>query len=278
MRSRGLVVAIAVVLAVLAAVGVIVYTSNVRDTAITANSTSVLITTQNISANTPLDPLIAQGVFVPANVPDSQVVPGAVTSTDQLAGLTATTPIFQNEQVPLNRVSAEASNSFGIDEGNVGLGLGVTGQAAVNGAVQQGNNIVIYATFPAGTIVSKDTLKFMLTPAQVNKVIQQALGGSSVTGGSLNTFRMGTDFTVTLIPSVEVLSVQNPPVDTTSGRTSAGDSTFLLNLTPEDAAQLVFATEHASLYLGLLPPDNEGGYPQPGTVGVPFGTVVGVNK
>ena len=39
MRSRGLVVAIAVVLAVLAAVGVIVYTSNVRESAINENTT-----------------------------------------------------------------------------------------------------------------------------------------------------------------------------------------------------------------------------------------------
>ncbi len=38
MRSRGLVVAIAVVLAVLAAVGVIVYTSNVKEKAVDENT------------------------------------------------------------------------------------------------------------------------------------------------------------------------------------------------------------------------------------------------
>ena len=68
---------------------------------------------------------------------------------------------------------------------------------------------------------------------------------------------MQADFTVALVPSVEVLSVQNPPVDTSTGRSSTGSSTYLLNMDPEDAQLLVFATEHSTLYLGLLPPDNE---------------------
>ena len=50
MRSRGLVVAIAVVLAVLAAVGVIVYTSSVRDKAVDEHTTTVLASTQDIQA------------------------------------------------------------------------------------------------------------------------------------------------------------------------------------------------------------------------------------
>ena len=84
------------------------------------------------------------------------------------------------------------------------------------------------------------------------------------------------DFTVTLIPSVEVLSVQNPATDPESGRSTSGSSTFVLNLTPTDAQELVFAIDHAKLYMGLLPPDNDKGYAVPGTVGVPVGKVVGL--
>jgi len=278
MKSRGLVVAIAVVLAVLAAVGVIVYTSNVRDTAISENTTPVLVSTQDIQASTPLDPLIGQGVFQIVNVPIPDVVPGAVTTTDELQGQTATAPIYANEQIPTGRISSGASNNLGIDEGNIGLGLQIDGQAAVNGYVQQGDNITVYATFGRGTLVTKQSLKFLLTPAQFNKAIQQILGGAPVSGASAAVFQMQTDLTVSLIPSVEVLAVQNPPVDTTTGSKASGASTFVLNLTPEDAQQLVFATGHSTLYLGLLPPDNEGGYPQPGTVGVPFARVIGLAR
>jgi Flp pilus assembly protein CpaB len=278
MRSRGLVVAIAVVLAVLAAVGVIVYTSNVRDTAVNENTTAVLASTQDIQANTPLDPLIAQGVFQSIQVPNSGVVPDAVTDVAQLQGQTATSPIYQNEQIPLARISSGASNILGIDEGNIGLGLQVEGQASVNGFVQQGDNITIYATFTRGTLVTKQSLKVLLTPAQLNKALQQVLGGTPVSGGSQNVYQMQTDFTVSLIPAVEVLSVQNPPVDTTSGRASGGVSTYVLNMTPQDAQDLVFATGHSTLYVGLLPPDNTEGYPEPGTIGVPIGRVVGASR
>jgi len=278
MRSRGLVVAIAVVLAVLAAVGVIVYTSSVRDKAVDEHKTTVLAATQDIQANTPLDPLIAQGVFHSIQVPNDGVVPDAVKDVSELQGQTATAPIYQNEQIPLGRISSGPSNLLGIDEGNIGLGLEVEGQAAVNGLVQQGDNITIYATFNRGTLVTKQTLKFFLSPAQLNKVVQQVLGGAPVSGASQNVFQMQTDFTVSLVPAVEVLSVQNPPVDTTSGRASGGVSTYVLNITPQDAQEVVFATGHSTLYVGLLPPNNDQGYPQSGTIGVPIGKVIGAGR
>jgi Flp pilus assembly protein CpaB len=278
MRSRGLVVAIAVVLAVLAAVGVIVYTSSVRENALGENSSAVLVSTQDIQANTALDPLIDQGVFTTVNVPREVQVSDAITDVNQLRGLTATAPIYANEQIPAARVSAGASNNFGIDPGHIGLGLQVDGQGSVNGAVQQGDNVTIYATFERGTLVTKQTLKFLLTPAQLSKAVSQALAGSASSAGSSNVLQVQADFTVSLVPSVEVLAVQNPPVDTSTGRSSSGSSTYLLNMDPTDAQLLVFATDHSTLYLGLLPPSDEKGYVQPGTIGVPFGRVIGVNK
>ena len=83
MRSRGLVVAIAVVLAVLAAVGVIVYTNSVKN-GTGADTTAVIVSSQDIPANTPLNPLIDQGVFGTVNVPNDTLVSGAVTDENEL--------------------------------------------------------------------------------------------------------------------------------------------------------------------------------------------------
>jgi Flp pilus assembly protein CpaB len=268
MRSRGLVVAIAVVLAVLAAVGVIVYTSSVKESAVNENTVPVIVSSQNINANTQLDPLIAQGVFTTANVPQTVVVADAVTSTDQLTGKTATAPIYANEAIPLARVTA--SNILGISPGNIGLGLQVDGPAAVNGTISQGDNVAIWATFGSGTIVTKKALKQLLTPGQISQ-----LAGGSTSGSAI---RMPTDITVTLIRTVKVLSAVNPPVDTTTGRSASGSSTFILDMPPDDAELTVFALNSATLYMGLLPPENKDGYAQPGTVGLPFATVVGVAK
>jgi len=113
----------------------------------------------------------------------------------------------------------------------------------------------------------------------LSKTISQALSGTSASGAaSANVFQMATDFTVALVPAVEVLSVQNPPVDTTSGRAANGSSMYVLNMVPDDAQELIFATEHATIYIGLLPPGNEAGYAEPGIVGVPLGRVIGVDK
>ena len=63
MRSRGLVVAIAVVLAIVAAAAVILYTNGVKNDAVTGGALSVVVVSkQDIAANTSLNPLLEQGV------------------------------------------------------------------------------------------------------------------------------------------------------------------------------------------------------------------------
>jgi|tagenome__1003787_1003787.scaffolds.fasta_scaffold20963989_2 Flp pilus assembly protein CpaB len=274
MRSRGLVVAIAVVLAVLAAVGVIVYTSSVRENATSENTTQIVTSSQDIAANTPLDPLIQSNVFKLTAIPNDAIVPDAVTDLNQLQGQVSSAPIYQNEQIPLDRLSSgPGSNNLGITPGNLAVGLQVDGAGAVNGYVQQGSHVVIYATFNKGQVVTKQSLKFFLNPGQIGK-----LAAASSQGGSPSLLVMPTDFTFALVPSVKVLAVTNPPADTSTGKPVAGTSSFVLDLSPSDATNVVFATGHSTLYLGLLPPDADKGYSQPGTIGAPYARVVGVNK
>jgi hypothetical protein len=272
MRSRGLVVAIAVVLAVLAAVGVIVYTSSVREGVTTENTTEVITSSQDIPPNTALDQLIEGGIFKPTPIPNEELVPSAVRTLDELRGLTSSAYIFQNEQIPLERVTGKVG-VLGITPGNVGLGLAVDGAAAVNGYVQQGSSVVLYATFNKGTLVSRQTLQFFLKGSQIAR-LAQTVGGSS----NPNLISMATDYTFQLVPSVKVIAVQNPAADATTGKPTSGSSTFVLDLTPTDAANVVFAVGHSTLYMGLLPADNESGYNQAGVIGAPYGRVVGVNK
>ena len=58
----------------------------------------------------------------------------------------------------------------------------------------------------------------------------------------------------------ETAFANNPPVDTSTDRSSAGASLFVLDMTPADAQLTVFATGAATLYMGLLPPDNKEGW------------------
>jgi hypothetical protein len=117
-------------------------------------------------------------------------------------------------------------------------------------------------------------LKFFLKGSQISRLAQTVGSGSS----NAALIAMPTDYTFQLVPSVKVIAVQNPPADTATGKPTAGSSTFVLDLTPSDAANVVFAVDHSTLYMGLLPTKNEAGYSQPGVIGAPFARVVGVNK
>jgi hypothetical protein len=278
MRSRGLVVAIAVVLAVLAAAGIIVYTSNLEESVRTENTVAVIVASETVPPNTALDPLLARGVFTQIQVPIEAQVASAVTTLDQLAGQTSAAEILQNEQIPLERLASTAGNVFGITEGNVGLGISIGGPESVNGAIGQGAHIVMYATFPQGTAVSKDTLDKLLTPAQIQKFYEAVQGGTTSGLAQANTLVLPVDFTVTLMPSVQVLAIQNPPIDPTTNRKGEGNTTMVLDLAPEDASLLVYSTSKAQLYVGLLPPENEEGYETGATVGVPLAKVTGVGR
>jgi pilus assembly protein CpaB len=264
MRSRGLVVAVAVVLAVVAAAAVILYTNGVKNDAVTGGALSVVVVSkQEIPANTNLNPLIEQGVFSDLQVPTDAVVDGAVTDISQLRGQTTTSPILANEQIASERLSSgelPGGGALGISDGNVAVSLRVDDEAAVDGAITRGSYITVYATF--------DDPK-LLPGATTQQQVQQAVKGSTSTqSATLPTI------TVTLIPAVRVLDVVNPVVSEDTGRANTTDVTLTLDLTPEDAQNLVYAQQTGSTWIGLLPPNDDKGHDLPFSV-IPLNRVLG---
>jgi Flp pilus assembly protein CpaB len=279
MRSRGLVVAIAVVLAIAAAGAVILYTKGVKQDAVSGGALSlVLVSTQDIPANTNLNPLIDQGAFTQLQVPTDAVVDGAVTSLDELTGQTTTSPVLANEQISSARLSsgeAAPGGNLGISAGHIGVAAEVDLERGVAGAITSGDHVAIYATFSEGTAVRKATMRQLLSPAQLEK-FNATLDDGTVAAG-LPVVRLGVPFTVVLVPSVRVLSVENPIVGE-DGKTTGNSVMSTLDLLPDDASNLVYAKEVASVWFGLLPPENEDGYPVGATFGPSFETVVGTAK
>lgn len=277
MKSRGLVVGIAAVLTVAAAFFVFLYTNGVKHEAATGGALSaVIVAKQDIPANTALDPLIEQGVFSQLQVPTDAVVDGAITDPSQLRGLTTTAPILANEQIPASRLNtgqAPAGGSLGITEGNMGVSIELDTARGVEGHVSNGDNVVVFATFSPDTLIRKSDLKQLLSPAQIQKLIDLSQGGTVPVANS-PVIKLGVPFTVTLVPSVRVLDVQNPVVDDT-GKASSGNISLTLDLTPADATNVIFASENANIWVALLPPQDPHGYPSEGTFGPSFNTVVG---
>jgi pilus assembly protein CpaB len=250
MRSRGLVVALALLLAIGATAAVFLYVNGVRQDAKTGGDLiDVVVATQDIQANAALNPLLDAGVFTTAKVTQETLVDGAITSPEQLRDQTTTFPILANEQIPLSRLSSGeqiTGGGLGISPGHVGTTVRVDGPNAVGGHVVRGDNIVVYATFSSQKIFKSlkdfvDTVTSSGRSALAPATAQESL----------------PPFTVTLIPSVKVLNVENPPV-TENGHSSEGQVTLTLDLLPDDSANLVYSAEQGSLWFALLPPGEEG--------------------
>jgi Flp pilus assembly protein CpaB len=242
MRSRGLVVAIAVVLAVAAAAAVILYTQGVKDEALGGGGATVLVATRDIPPNTQLQPLIDQGVFQQVTIAEDALVLGAITSTEELTGAATTQQIFANEQIPVSRLStAEVPiDRIGISDGHVALSVEIDAPQGGLGNIVAGDNVQVFATYQSVQVI-KGTLRQYVNSAATAAAPKQL-----------------PPLTLTLIPTVRVLKIQNPPVDVETGRSDSSRIQVTLDLLPEDAQNLVFAQENARIWLGLLPPEEEG--------------------
>src|SRR5687767_6565511 len=248
MRSRGLVVAIAIVLAVAAAAAVILYTQGVKQEAVDGGQLQpVIVSIQDIPANQQLDPLIDAGVFTELRVPNEALVSGAVTDVEQLRGVTTTTPVLANEQISTSRLSSaeQPPNRLGISEGHVGLAVELDAPQGGIGNIQPGDNVQVFATYTGVTAIS-GTLQQLIRSAGTTVPKKVDL----------------PNFTLTLIPTVRVLRIQNPSVDSDTGRSDSSRIQVTLDLLPQDAQNLVFAQENARIWLGLLPPGEEGTQPR----------------
>jgi Flp pilus assembly protein CpaB len=278
MRSRGLVVAIAVVLAVLAAVGVIVYTNQVKNSATTEDTVAVVVSNQDIPASTELNPLIDQGgVFKQIRVPKDALVSGAVVNLDQLRDQVTSAPILANEQIPSSRLGQGISNLLGISPGHMALSMELDSPPGGNGHIQQGDSISVFATFSKGTPIQYKQLTDLFGKAAIAKFLQDVqAAGATVSASNLSVVVMPFDYTFQLIRSVKVLDIDNPAVDQTTGKSAGGNIVFALDLLPDEARDIVFSNNFGSLWLGLLPPDNKDGYPIQGEIGPTFSQVIGV--
>jgi Flp pilus assembly protein CpaB len=273
MRSRGLVVAIAVVLAIVAAAAVILYTNGVKNDAVTGGALSVVVVSkQPIAANTNLNPLLEEGAFTELRVPTDAVVDGAVTSLDELRGQTTTAPVLANEQIASARLSggeAPPGGAQGITPGHVGLPIVLEGGPAGYGLIQRGDSVAVYATFKQGEVLAKADLRQILSPAQLTKLLTDANTNGPVV---VVPFK----FTVTVVQSSRVLNIQNPVV-VEGNQFDETNIPLMLDLTPEDGEAVTYALTFADIVnLALLPPENADGYPVQGHTGASYDDIVGV--
>ncbi len=276
MRSRGLVVVLALIVATLATAGVFLYSKGVRENAVEGGDLrSVVVATVDIPSNTDLNEYIRDGQFVTIDVSEDALIDNPVTQISQLQNQRNSVFIFANEQIPIARIRGNQvpGGLLSIPEGHQALTVALEAPRAISGALTGGDNVTIYATFDDITLTA-------LTEKSLKKAIKAASRPqeSAAAGTEGNQDQQGQvdlptfDATVALVPQVEVLRVIRP----TSGDGVVGDQQeqdssttslqVILALTPEDAQKFVFSAEQGDLYMSLLPPDEDGTELDPLTV------------
>ena len=224
MRSRGLVIAVAFLLAMSATFVVYLYMRGVEEKSTGGSMVSVVVSDQDIPAGTLLDELVAEEHFSSLRVPEDAVVRGAVTSVSQLEGRETSAPVLAGEQISTTRLRGSEQlpgGNLGIPDGYQALTLPLDAPRLAGGAVQHGDHVTVYGTF---TNVASERGN---APAA----------------------------TVTLVPDVEVLEVTSTEV---TGEQAQTTEMVTLALKPKDAQKVVFAQEQGSVWMSLLPPNAKG--------------------
>lgn len=224
MRSRGLVVAVAFMLAMSATFVVYLYMRGLEKKTTGGEMVAVVVATEDIPAGTQLDELLAEDRFETRRVPEDAVVRGAVMSFDDLEGRETSAPVLAGEQISTTRLRGSEQlpgGMLGIPNGYQALTLPLETPRLAGGAIQNGDRITVYGTF-------------------TNIASEQ---GNSPAA------------TVTLVADVEVLDVTAQQV---TGETNQTTEMVTLALKPKDAQAVVFAQEQGTIWMTLLPPNEKG--------------------
>ena len=245
-RVRATAIVLALLLAIGATAAVFLYLSAVKKEhkAPVANFVTVIVSKQDVPADTKLDSLISAGAFTTLQVPREAIVAGAVTDLAQLRGRTSSTFILQGEQISTARLqgSTQATGGvLGIPQGYQAVTIELDPQKVPAQVLQPGDHVAVYATYKGVTILGGSKLKDILSGKATTADTSRAEAG---------------DFTVDLVPDVQVLRVGNESETLTSG---ANTGVFItLALLPADAQNVVFSQEVGSIWLSLLPPGQKG--------------------
>jgi pilus assembly protein CpaB len=220
--GRRLALLIAAVL--VAAIGtglVFAYVKKADDRAIADQKpVSVLVAKVAIAPGTRVIDAANAGSFQSQELPQSAVVPGALSTVDPVKDQIVTSTIFPGQQLLAAMFGATAASnaSIPIPPGQIAVSFSFGDPQRVAGFVQPGSNVVIFLT--------------------------SALSG-------------GTTSTRVLLPKVTVIAVGpttiTPPADPAQANPEAQPRAMLtLALTQTQAERLIFAQGSGSMYLGLL--------------------------
>ncbi len=237
MRSKIVILVVALVLAGVAAVLAVGYINSAR-TSIASESEpiEVLVAQDNLPRGLSIEELTQQGLVKPEQVPRRFVAADAVSSARIVEGQVLAVPLSAGEQLTKGRFQfpSQAGLSYTVPEGLVGVTVSVSEFSGVAGLLKPGDSVVIFAT-----LSPKSNDQSAYTTQLVPKARVLAVGG-----------------TVTAEDSSASQDQQQGGVLSSGSKTQSGAGqtykSVTIALSMSDAERVAFAQQLGVLQLGLL--------------------------
>ena len=247
MRSRWLILVVALALGLAAAGLTSMYLSGVRTQVLkAAKPVKVLVANEDIPKGTTVEAIMERKLIEQRDVPQQFVTAEAISSLRTVDGQVLAVSVSRGEQLSKTRFqfSSQAGLSFGIPKGYVGLTIPSDDSRGVAGLIKPGDNVVIWTSVKQD---ANDENSWVTKPC--------------VTGASVIAVRKSTGVeadTDTKRQGGSVLAAQKTD-------SSEGPPTVTLALKPAEAQSVVLAEEVGRVWLSLLPTDAKS---TPGRAGI----------
>lgn len=252
LKSRSLILTIAVTAGLLGAMLVYLYVQRVEtNTAAGAATRPVLVATRFLPAGSPGEAILEANAFEIRDVPARYVAPGAFSSPDELSGLILNDDVPGGEQLTATRFSDTETKVFFADfpRGTEALALPLDYIPGVAGRVQPGDKLDAFVTVAnqrarRGQIDISGGINdegFSATASFEDRFANGVSSNKVFDGQGGETFL--------LLREVQVMEVL-------VGDAAGGNpGSMILAVRPDQAAMLIHAQSTAKLWFTLVPPE-----------------------
>lgn len=240
MRTKIVILVVALVLGGLAAVLAARYLTDARSEIVEKNEpVEVFVAQEDIPRGLSAEELIASEMIIIEKVPARYVAAGAVSSERALEGHVLAMPLSAGEQVTTGRfeLPSTAGLAYSIPADYIALSVPVDEVKGVSGLLKPGDHVTLFAHFEAGP--DGDALTKML----VNDTKVLAVGG---------TIRQSQDVTEETQADGGVLATSR-----TQDEKELNVRTVTIAVSPLIAEKIVFAEEEGEVWCALLPATGE---------------------
>jgi pilus assembly protein CpaB len=202
---------------------ILVYVNRYRDSVKAAGApVTVLVAKVNINKGTGGSQIATSGLYSTTTLRQSQVIEGAFSDTSSLTGKVATTDIPQGAQLTSADFAAASSNLTASLTGTQRvISLPFNSAQGLSGALQVGDHVDVYGGF---------------------NVSAAGPNGLAAGGGSRPVVRR-------ILTDVPVVAIGG----STSGSFATSSTNLSFKVTDQQAADLAFASQNGTLWLGLEP-------------------------